>query len=333
MIQQFFSNLKFKHIIHFFLIFSFISFIQFFLIIKIVDKGEQVSIRDLLFTQFVNDQNLNKIEGILSQIEYSKLNDTYRKEYLKNLDVGLLNLLKNLENYFDTDEKVEILLNKFSPSFNLENVQCNEVANLYYNVNTIFTTGRGCCSDYARAAIFLLKILDIKARQVNNYRHTSIEYFNEQKNKWIWIDPSYRIFAYKGKKLDNKINQFQIFTSKINDSKFHQFANTKLINFIHLEQIYHHKPQQYGSISYSLMNTNNDLRDKLIDYGIPKSMVNLIYLITGKNKGKLTVLPNGNSYIFYVFAQIFAYLTILFIIIFNIYVSLKIMLKINSRIF
>ena len=185
----------------------------------------------------------------------------------------------------------------------------------------------GCCSDYAKVSIFLLNLLGIDAREVNNYRHTTIEYFNKQKNKWIWIDPSFRIFAYKGKNINNKLNQFEVFTNKLNDSTFYQFANKQLLNFIPLEQIHYYRPQQYSSISYSLMNINNDLRDKLIDFGIHKSIVDLFYLVTGINKGKLTVIPNGNSYIFYVFAQISAYITILLIITLNIFISLKIISK------
>ena len=327
MTQQFFSNLRLKKVIFFLFLFSLISLIQLYLIIKIVDKGDQVSIRDLIFTTFVSDLNTNKIKNILSEIEYSKFDENQKQYYLKQIDKRLQNIILSLQNELNIDKKVELLLNQFSPSFNLENVECNSTTNLVYNVNTIFTKGLGCCSDYAKVSIFLLNLLGIDAREVNNYRHTTIEYFNKQKRKWIWMDPSYRIFAYKGKNIDNKLDQFEVFTNKLNDSTFYQFASKQLLNFIPLKQIHYYRPQQYSSISYSLMNTNNNIRDKLIDFGIHKSLVDLFYLVTGINKGKLTVIPNGNSYIFYVFAQICAYITILLIITLNIFISLKINFK------
>lgn len=321
MIQLFFSNLKLKRLVLKTLIFSFISFLQLFLLIKIIDKGDQVSIRDLLFTSFVQESDTKKINSTLSKINYVMLDEIDKDFHLAKLEEKLQELIKSIKNVRNVDRKVEILLNNFSPSFNLDDTQCNQKADLIYNINKVFTKGLGCCSDYARVSIFLLNMLNIKAREVNNYRHTSIEYYNEDKNKWVWIDPSYRIFAYRGNDIDNKLNQFEIFSSNIGENNFFQFANKNLLDFKPLNKIYHHKPQQYGSISYSLSVDNNGLRDKIVDFGIHKSLVDLVYLVTGINKGKLTIIPTGNNFIFSKIAQIFSYIFIIFIIILNLFIT------------
>ncbi|MDA9171058.1 transglutaminase domain-containing protein [Alphaproteobacteria bacterium] len=329
MTQLFFSNLKLKKLVFPTLIFSFISLLQFFLLIKIIDNGNQVSIRDLLFTTFVQENNLDKIKETLSEINYKIPNKFENDFFLASLDQKLQNLIKLIENVKDVDKKVEMLLNNFSPSFNLDIAQCNQKVDLIYNINSIFTTGLGCCSDYAKTSISLLNILGIKAREVNNYRHTSIEYYN--KDKWIWIDPSYRVFAYKGEDTNNKLSQFELFSANIGESRFYQFADINLLDFKTLNQIYHHKPSQYGSISYSLTVVNNNFRDQLIDFGIHKSLIDLVYLITGINKGKLTIVPNGNNFIFSKIAQFFSYFTILIIILTNLLITKFIIKKLNIR--
>tara|TARA_B100001093_G_C26704414_1_gene960560 strand:- start:55 stop:1050 length:996 start_codon:yes stop_codon:yes gene_type:complete len=326
MIQLLLLKSEFKKFLLIILIFSLISFLQFFLLIKIIDKGDQVSIRDLLFTSFVQDRDIQKINNALNEINYEVLGKVEKNFYLTKLDKKLQQLLISIKNVRDIDTKVEILLNNFSPSFNLNGTQCNEKTDLIYNINNIFTEGLGCCSDYARASIFLLNILNIRAREVNNYRHTSIEYYNEDKKKWIWIDPSYRIYAYSGNDRNKKLDLFEIFSSNIGESIFFQFANKNLLDFKPLIEIYHHQPQQYGSISYSLSVDNDGLRDKIIDFGIHKSLVDLVYLFTGINKGKLTIMPTGNNFIFSKIAQIFSYIFIILIILINLLIT-KFLLK------
>lgn len=331
MIQLFFSSPRLKKYIIGILIFSSISFLQLLLMIKIIDKGDQVSLRDLLFTSFVQENNTKNIKSALNEINYELFDEVEKNYYLAKFEKKLQDLITSIKNKKNIDTKVELLLNNFSPSFNLNGTQCFQKANLIYNVNKIYTEGLGCCSDYARVSIFLLKILNIKAREVNNYRHTSIEYYNKDKKKWIWIDPSYRIFAYKGNDKNNKLSLFEIFSANINEVNFFQFAKKNLIDFKPLNKIYHHKPQQYGSISYSLTVDNNSLRDEIIDFGISKSIVDLVYLITGINKGKLTILPTGNNFIFSKIAQFFSYLFILFIIVINLYITRFLLKKTNTR--
>ena len=103
------------------------------MIIKTVDKGDQVSIRDLIFTIFcTSDLNTNKIKDILSEIEYSNFDENQKQFYLKQIDKKLQNFILSLQNELNIDKKVVLLLNQFSPSFNLENVECNTTANLIY---------------------------------------------------------------------------------------------------------------------------------------------------------------------------------------------------------
>ena len=188
--------------------------------VKIIDKGDQVSIRDLLFTSFMQEKETKKIKNTLNEINYELLDEVEKKFYLDKLEKKLQDLIRSIKNIKNIDVKVEMLLNNFSPSFNLDGTQCFKKVDLIYNINQVYSKGLGCCSDYARASIFLLNILNIKARKVNNYRHTSIEYYNEDRKKWIWIDPSYRIFAYRGNNKNNRLNQFEIFAANISEAKF-----------------------------------------------------------------------------------------------------------------
>ena len=51
-----FPNPRFKKYIIGILIFTSISFLQLLLMVKIIDKSDQVSIRDLLFTSFMQER-------------------------------------------------------------------------------------------------------------------------------------------------------------------------------------------------------------------------------------------------------------------------------------
>ena len=48
--------------------------------------------------------------------------------------------------------------------------------------------GHGCCSDHSQAFVALCLSNKIFAREVHHSKHTFNEYFDDKKQKWIWID-------------------------------------------------------------------------------------------------------------------------------------------------
>ena len=51
----------------------------------------------------------------------------------------------------------------------------------------------GCCSDFNEAFLLRAQAVGLQARETHNQRHTTAEYYNQERGRWIWIDSSNRI--------------------------------------------------------------------------------------------------------------------------------------------
>jgi hypothetical protein len=49
--------------------------------------------------------------------------------------------------------------------------------------------GGGCCSDIVKAYLVLAGRLEFSAREVHIPSHTSVEYWDKNQRRWVWIDP------------------------------------------------------------------------------------------------------------------------------------------------
>ena len=315
-------------------IFSFILFValslfQAFCLTLVIDNGSQVVIRDLLFTKIYTEHELEGLHKKLDEINYSNYDGNKLQNLHKQLPVGLINEIEFSNNLNQTmHEKVLYIIEKFSPSLIIESSQCI-VDDPLETTRRIYNSGEGCCSDYAKSAIIILNIMGIKAREINNNRHTAIEYFNSDTNSWIWIDPSYRLYAknHNGEKLSAE----GIFLSRYNEINYIKFSPRTLEQFSSFDDNKFHKPNQNNALFYSLESVDPPLRDRLIKFGISPAVIDLLFQITNMREGKLVLMPYGFQSIIFNFAQYSAYLIIFIGLAFNLLISFIISAKIANN--
>lgn len=72
------------------------------------------------------------------------------------------------------------------------------------------TTGGGCCSDHSQVFIALSLLNGVYAREVNHTSHTFNEFWDSEKNNWVWIDPQLCLLAKDGN--GNYLSLFQIYS-------------------------------------------------------------------------------------------------------------------------
>lgn len=314
------------------LIFFFaLGLLQSFILIFLIDNGSQVVIRDLLFTKVYTEKQLESLHNKLDEINYSN----YKKEDLiniyNNFPENLKDIIEISNNSFSSQhEKVLFLMNNFSPSFNMDSEQCL-INNVSDTTRRVFEAGEGCCSDFAKSAITILATIGIKSREINNNRHTSIEYFNSDTNSWIWIDPSYRLFAVNNK--EDLLSAEEIFLSRYGEIKYIEFGLKTLTEFMPFEDNIYHLPNQNNALFYSLDSLDPPLRDKFIDYGISTAITELIFHVTNLRQGKAALMPYGFQSIIFNFAKYSALLLILIGLIVTALTSFFASIKVTNLLF
>ena len=314
-----------------FLIITFISIslVQAYSLTHLIDNGSQVVLRDLLFTKIYTEHELDELHKALEKINYSNYtNDDFHSIY-KELPEDLKSDIEfSMNSFSNINDKVLSIINTFSPSFDREQCLINDLLN---TTKKIYNSGEGCCSDYAKSAITILAIMGIKAREVNNNRHTSIEYFNPDTNSWIWIDPSYRLYAvnHNGAKLSAEA----IFFSRYDNINYIEFGSDSLIGYSPFKENRFHKPNQNNALFYSLESLDPPLREKLITSGINPAITDLIFHLTNLRQGKLALMPYGFQSIIFTFSKYLAFLLIIIGLLFNTLISFFISVKITNNIF
>jgi hypothetical protein len=313
------------------LVFFSIGLVQVFILIKTIDNGSQVVIRDLLFTEVYTEHELDSLHKKLDEINYSN----YSEEDLKNIYNDFPQDLKKIIEFSintlsSQHQKVTYIINHFSPSFNMDSQQCM-ISDISSTTRKIFEAGLGCCSDYAKSAVTILASIGIKSREINNNRHTSIEYFNSHTNSWVWIDTSYRLYSI------NEEGELQsaeeIFLSRYSEIKYVEFGLKNLTQFTSFKINKFHKPNQNNALFYSLESLDPPLRDRFIELGINPAITEIIFHVTNMRQGKIVLMPYGFQSIIFSFAKYSAFLFILLGVMLNLIMSFLISMKISNFIY
>jgi hypothetical protein len=149
------------------------------------------------------------------------------------------------------------------------------------------TTGGGCCSDHSQVFIALSLLNGLYTREVNHISHTFNEFWDDSKNKWIWIDPQYCLLAKDS--IGNYLSIFEIYTmAKKNLQVKWEFFGTASHEFYTKaasENRYFHL-DQFQAISL-LMGNRVFLQDKWnkrLKF-LPKDILQSTFLLSGIQPG------------------------------------------------
>lgn len=252
-------------------------------LLSIISKDLKVKIRTYIFS---------------NQIEISSLTDYNRKNFLDKY--GFIN--RKLEFYYNTGNKeifkkdmsysknlidsIKILLNSLGKAVGEGcGSNSNDIVVNYLKVSQ----GQGCCSDYSQVFIALCIANNITAREVSNLEHTFDEVYYEKYNKWIWVDPQYKMIALNEEL--NPLNCLEILQSyknlrKINfvfigNNKDYLF-NKDVNSFIKSSNIVNWTPEAFSALMFT--NGNNVFYENKYNkqYStIPKELRQLYLLIVG----------------------------------------------------
>ncbi len=157
------------------------------------------------------------------------------------------------------------------------------------------SNGGGCCSDYSMVYIGLCLINNIEAREVYNIRHTFNEFWDPERQKWIFIDTEYLVMAKDS--YGNYLSAFEIFQAQKSGLNFTlDFFGPKNESSKSLSY------QYYSSSNFKclmLKMQNNVFTEESWNkalFFLPKSFRQFILITMGFQKGSL-VLDENSDYI------------------------------------
>ena len=170
-----------------FLIFNLFALIQ---ILNLKNK-HQIYLRNLMFSEIIADSTLTN-ERELDIIINKKINKNKENllPYLDQTTVNELNFAKNQYKGSDSDRFLAISILKYLGE-NPSGLICGlpSLGKVVFDVKK----GQGCCSDYSKAWMFYAIYLGLQVREVNSLNHTTVEFYDSNLKKWVWLDPYNRI--------------------------------------------------------------------------------------------------------------------------------------------
>jgi hypothetical protein len=204
-----------------------------------------VTVKYFLFTNFTNDAKLFKISpqglfetkfkidspSLIKDWSYLISHDVY---YMKNIDNNTLP-----SSVIDKAKSIIILFSRNG------GVSCAADISLIEKIKQLPEGhGYGCCSDHTKVFIALGSVLGLFVREVHTAGHVTNEFYDNELNKWIWIDPLFAILAknekneylslmeirdlyYKNKQVHYEFfgNDAHYFNSHLDPRKFEYFDN------------------------------------------------------------------------------------------------------------
>lgn len=253
-----------------------------FIAVNIKNK-HQIYLRNLIFSEIIADSLILNEKQLNTYLD--KKVKTENKEnllpYLDQTAVKELNFLKNQYKGNDSDSFLAISILQYlgeNPTGKICGVA--SLGNVVFDVEK----GIGCCSDYSKAWMFYALYLGLKVREVNSLNHTTVEFYDSNLKKWVWLDPFNRAQFSMNNEM---INQYEARKATL-------FDKVTIINLNkHKQDTDLENYDGYNTSQLSLLlwrnGTNfNEIEKwdtKLRELKIPKPIRQLIVLTTGVSSG------------------------------------------------
>jgi hypothetical protein len=253
------------------------------LVVINIKNKHQIYLRNLMFSEIIADSTISN-ERELDIIIDKKLKTENKENLLSYLDqtaVKELSLLKNQYKGTDADRFLAISILKYlgeNPTGKICGVP--SLGKVVFDVEK----GIGCCSDYTKAWMFYALYFGIQVREVNSLNHTTVEFYDSNLKKWIWLDPFNRAQFSMNNVL---LNQYEARKATLFDKVTIINLNKEKLDVV-LENYEGYNTSQLSLLLWRKGNNFIEVENwdaKLRDIKIPKPLRQLFVLTTGVSPG------------------------------------------------
>ena len=151
----------------------------------------KVYIRNILFSDFYGDARLRNEAALDAAVARGFDRDARPQDYLPYLEPAAARSLKAFQAAAKpTDRELAHSIIQY-----LGDSRESKICGIDSLGKVVFDTtrGQGCCSDFSKAWMFYALYLGLQVREVNSLNHTTVEYFDRQARRWVWVDPFNRV--------------------------------------------------------------------------------------------------------------------------------------------
>ncbi len=300
-----------------------------FLIINIIPANLKVDIRFALFNQItkdISDFELSPLELVASEIGFLH----YKQRYIDAMVTS--NQIKPLQfsdtmSMIDKVKKITLTYSK-----NGGNGCGAHSEDLIRNIKWLSEdNGHGCCSDHSQVFVAMCLVNKIFAREVHHKLHTFNEFYDSQREQWIWIDSQYCLMA---KDDEGNFLSFTKIHQRFNEGKSIKwyFFGTSAHKLYHVNDIEKDDSNYFTKESFSLLTMtlgNNVFQQNYYNHQyawLPIELRQFFLISTNKQPSYLSYDPNDlyTSYIVSLTRKIFlSFILWLSINLFILFPSLK----------
>jgi hypothetical protein len=266
----------------------------FLLLLALTNSDQKVHIRNLVFSDFVADSQATSQDRVNALIENGFKTDPQTAAYLRYLNPRFQQELSRLQ----VEQRLVGRELALAIAARLGDPKESQICGVESLGKVVFDTdsGQGCCSDFSKAWLFYANYLGLRAREVNNLGHTTVEYWDAALRKWVWLDPFMRMEMTDANGLP--LNQFEI----------RRMSLVETVRFVRLPGAqagfeprayagYH--PSQYAAISWRRGVNFLEVEawdTRLRALGLPKSLRQLALLTTGVQPRWLVLTTNALAF-------------------------------------
>lgn len=156
-----------------------------------LSTDERIYLRNITFSRIVADRRIGSeaaLNGVLAQGFLEERDTSRYRDFLNPAKADALHALQRQPG--TTDEQLAVAITQ-----QLGDFANGRVCGLESMGRIVFDTerGLGCCSDFSKSWIFYARYLGMQVREVNTLNHTTVEFYDHQAGRWIWLDPLNRL--------------------------------------------------------------------------------------------------------------------------------------------
>lgn len=174
-------------------------------------SDERIYLRNVVFSRIVADRRIGseaELDRLLTQGFLLDRDTAAYRDFIDPLRADALRVLQSRPD--TTDAALAVAITRELGAF-----PTGQVCGLESLGWTVFDTqrGLGCCSDFSKSWIFYARYLGMDVREVNTLNHTTVEFFDRQLGRWVWLDPLNRVQI--GDASGRPLSQFEIRDSDV----------------------------------------------------------------------------------------------------------------------
>lgn len=174
-------------------------------------SDERIYLRNVVFSRIVADRRVGDEATLDRLLSQGFLQDRDTAAYRNFIDPLRGDALRALQSHpGTTDEALAVAITRELGAF-----PTGQVCGIESMGRIVFDTqrGLGCCSDFSKSWIFYARYLGMNVREVNTLNHTTVEFFDRQLGRWVWLDPLNRVQI--GNADGRPLSQFEIRDSDV----------------------------------------------------------------------------------------------------------------------